>query len=210
MKPIYVLICLCLSLQAAAQKTIEKKDLKPGDLVFQNLDCGPMCDAIEAVTEGFSGQDFSHVALVCMHDGQLEVVEAIGKGVHFTTWDLFAKRTPHKMYVGRVQKQYQNLVKAAVAFSEKQIGLPYDDAFIYDNGKYYCSELVYDAYKSANHNKPFFTLYPMTYKQPGSDTFFPVWVDYFKNLHLDIPEGKPGCNPGGLSRSDKIDIIGTI
>jgi hypothetical protein len=27
---------------------------------------------------------------------------------------------------------------------------------------------------------------------------------------MDIPEGQLGCNPGGISTSDKLRIIGTI
>jgi hypothetical protein len=111
------------------------------------------------------------------------------------------------MYVGRVKKQYTRFIKKAITFSVKQIGTPYDDAFLYYNKKYYCSELIYDAFLYANHNKPFFQLEPMTFKKPGSTEYFPVWVDYYQKLGVAIPEGKPGCNPGGLSRSDKIEIV---
>jgi len=209
MKQILSLLLLFFSSDTFSQ-TLEQKDLQPGDLIFQNLDCGPMCDAIEAVTEGIDGQDFSHVAMVCKQGDSLVVIEAIGKGVHYTSLTDFSKRTNNKMYVGRVKPVYKKLIAKAEAFAEKQVGTPYDDVFLYNNGKYYCSELVYDAFRSANNNKPFFTLYPMTYKQPGSDNYFPVWVDYFKKMDTAIPEGKPGCNPGGLSRSDKIQIIGAL
>jgi hypothetical protein len=208
MQKIFFLTYALLFFGRSFAQTFTAKDLQPGDLIFQNLDCGPMCDAIEAVTEGVDGQDFSHVAMVCRQGDSLVVIEAIGKGVHYTSLTDFAKRTPNKMYVGRVKPLYRKMIGKAEAFAEKQIGVPYDDAFIYNNGKYYCSELVYDAFKSANNNQPFFQLFPMTYKQPGSDVYFPVWVDYFKKMHMEIPEGKPGCNPGGLSRSDKIDIVG--
>jgi hypothetical protein len=89
-----------------------------------------------------------------------------------------------------------------------QMGVLYDDQYLYDNGKYYCSELIYDAFKAANKNKPFFKLFPMTYKKPGSDAYFPAWKVYFEHLNMEVPEGKPGCNPGGISLSDKIDILG--
>lgn len=205
-----ILVILLIAYNCSYAQTLTVKDLQPGDLIFQNLDCGPMCDAIEAVTEGINGQDFSHIGMVCKQGDSLVVIEAIGKGVHYTSLSDFSKRTSNKMYVGRVRPEYKKLIDKAEAFAEKQIGVPYDNAFLYDNGKYYCSELVYDAFKFANHNKPFFILYPMTYKQPGSDDYFPVWVDYFNKIKMDIPEGKPGCNPGGLSRSDKINIIGII
>lgn len=93
-------------------------------------------------------------------------------------------------------------------FIYKNEGVAYDDEFLYDNGKYYCSELIYDALKYANNNKPVFKLFPMTFKKPGSDSYFPVWENYFRNLQMEIPEGQPGCNPGGLSRSKKIYIMG--
>jgi cell wall-associated NlpC family hydrolase len=210
MKFSIIFILLFGAFHYASSQTLHQSDLKPGDLIFQNLDCGPMCDAIEAVTDGVDGQDFSHVAMICRQGDSLVVIEAIGKGVHYTSLSDFSKRTSNKMYVGRVKPKYKKMIADAEAFAERQINIPYDDAFLYDNGKYYCSELVYDAFKFANHNKPFFTLYPMTYKQPGSNEYFPVWVDYFNKIKIDIPEGKPGCNPGGLSRSDKIEIIGTL
>ena len=36
-------------------------ELTNGDLLFQDLDCGPFCDAIEKVTEGYRGAQLSHV-----------------------------------------------------------------------------------------------------------------------------------------------------
>jgi len=48
----------------------------------------------------------------------------------------------------------------------------------------------------------------MTYKKNGTNTFDPAWVEYFKNLGAEIPEGKPGCNPGGISLSEELEILG--
>lgn len=207
----YLLILLLLTSGINRQSFArEKFQLESGDLIFQDLDCGDMCDAIEAVTQGYDGHKFSHVGLVNRMGKTITVIEALGGGVRMIPLDSFTKRTKNTMYVGRVKKPYTRFVKKAVTFSVKQIGLPYDDAFIYNNGKYYCSELIYDAFQFANHHKPFFTLEPMTFKKPGSTAYFPVWIEYYKRLGTDIPEGKPGCNPGGLSRSDKIDIVGTL
>ncbi|MES2778655.1 MAG: YiiX/YebB-like N1pC/P60 family cysteine hydrolase, partial [Bacteroidota bacterium] len=94
-----------------------------------------------------------------------------------------------------------------IQFSLQQLGKPYDDPFLYDNGKYYCSELIYDAFAFANNGKPFFQLEPMTFKQPNSTSYFPVWIEYYQKLNIPIPEGKPGINPGGISRSDKIEFL---
>ena len=35
-----------------------------GDIFFQDLDCGPPCDAIEAVTQGYKGSNLSHCAII--------------------------------------------------------------------------------------------------------------------------------------------------
>ncbi len=190
-----------------AQNKIELKD---GDLIFQDMDCGPLCDAIEAVTEGYNGNDFSHMGMVYHKNDTLYIIEAAGTAVRLTTLEKFAKNTTKPMFVGRLKSEYQKLIPNAIAFSMYQIGVPYDDEYVYNNGSYYCSELIYDAFMFSNGGKPFFQLFPMTYKQPGTDEFFPAWVEYYSAIGKDIPQGLPGCNPGGISVSDKIEIVGSF
>lgn len=187
-----------------------KVQLQDGDLLFQDMDCGPLCDAIEAVTEGYNGNDFSHMGMVYHKNDTIYIIEAAGNAVRLTTLEKFSKNTKKPMLIGRLKKKYQKLIPSAINFSIKQLGVPYDDEYVYDNGSYYCSELIYDAFKAANKNKPFFELFPMTYKQHGTNEFFPAWVDYYKEIDKPIPEGLPGCNPGGMSTSDKIEIIGSL
>jgi hypothetical protein len=136
------------------------------------------------------------------------VIEAIGSAVKLTWLPAFLKYSSKPAYHGRLRSSFRELVPAAISFSISKLGVPYDDAFLYANGKYYCSELIYDAFLSANGNSPFFSLFPMTYKMPGTNSFDPAWVAYFKKLDQEIPEGKPGCNPGGISLSDKLEILG--
>lgn len=184
--------------------------LKDGDLIFQDMDCGPLCDAIEAVTEGYNGNDFSHMGMVYHRNDTIYVIEAAGSAVRLTPLEKFSKNTSKPMYVGRLKKKYRKLITKAINFSLEQIGVPYDDEYVYDNGAYYCSELIYDAFKFANNGTPFFELQPMTYKEPGTNDYFPAWVEYYKSINADIPEGLPGCNPGGISTSNKIKVISTL
>ena len=188
-------------------QSFESIKLQTGDLIFQDLDCGPLCDAIEAVTRGFDDHKFSHIGLVYLRNDTTYIIEAMGSGVRLVTLTDFKKRSVHKLYIGRLRLQYQKLVPQAISYSLASVGIVYDDAFLYNNNKYYCSELIYDAFKKANSNKPFFRLQPMTFKQPGTKAYFPVWVDYYAKLKIPIPEGKPGINPGGISRSAKIVIL---
>ncbi|MEL0456145.1 YiiX/YebB-like N1pC/P60 family cysteine hydrolase [Flavobacteriaceae bacterium SZ-1-7] len=183
--------------------------LKNGDLIFQSIDCGPLCDAINQVTEGYKGHDFNHMGMVVIKENTVFVLEASGKEVKLTPYKNFEGKTNLPMYVGRLKKRFNKLIPVAISFGLKQLGKPYDDAYLYDNGKYYCSELIYDCFLEAK-GTPVFKLYPMTYKVPGSNDYFEVWEDYFNNLNIEVPEGKLGCNPGGISRSGKIKILGKI
>lgn len=196
-----------LAQMLSAQDFHWKTDLRPGDLLFQDLDCGPLCDAIEAVTEGAGGKDFSHVGMVVRSAGDsLMVVEAIGERVQLYGIAAFLARS-QKVAVGRAKPRWQKLAAGAAVAAAGMVGVPYDDAFLPDNGRLYCSELVALAFQAANDGEPFFPQKPMTYKDPSTGNCFPAWVDYFKKLNKDIPEGLPGCNPGGLWRDEKLEII---
>lgn len=186
--------------------------LQEGDLLFQDLNCGELCDAIEAVTDGVNGKDFSHCAMVVKINDTLQVVEAIGDEVQVTSLRNFFARsgdttTIQNITVGRVLEKYHPLVAKAALKAKAHIGEPYDDVFLMNNNSWYCSELLYEAFKEANDSKDFFALNPMTFKDPKTNAFFPAWVDYYQQLKQDIPEGKPGINPGLISRSGKIEIV---
>lgn len=202
-----IFFVLCLISEIVAAQIPSGIKLKTGDFIFQDLDCGPLCDAIEQVTTSFDGRHFSHIGLVYIQKDSVYIIEAIGKEVQLTPLKNFLKRTPNPMLVGRVKKQYASIAKTAVNYALEEKGVPYDDEFIYDNKKYYCSELIYDAFKKANAGKNFFTLQPMTFKKPGSNQFFPVWIEYYSKLGIPIPEAEPGINPGGISTSPYIEIL---
>ncbi len=203
---------MILLVNAWNKKFEEPFELQEGDLLFQDSDCGPFCDAIEAVTEGVEGYDFSHIGLVMKDkDGQLKVMEAISKGVVLTPIDDFKNRSKDslgqtKVIVGRMNKEYSKHIPDAIKFIDSKMESEYDDAFDIDNDKYYCSELIHLAFKDAA-GKDLFETPPMTFKEPGSDETFKIWVDYFNDLNKAIPEGEPGLNPGSMSRSSSIDIV---
>ncbi len=206
-----LLLASCsLLLLPAVSSAVGLNSLKNGDIIFQNLDCGPMCEAIEAVTQGYEGLDFSHMGMVYLRNDSVLVIESIGPGVILTPIDHFLKRTSNAHLVGRLKPKYSRLIPKALGYALLCLGMSYDNEFLYDNGKYYCSELIYDAFKHANGGKAFFKLFPMTYIEPGAHSFFPVWETHFRQLNMPIPEGLPGCNPGGISQSDKVRILGYL
>jgi hypothetical protein len=187
----------------------QKIELKTGDIIFQSMNCGPLCDAINQVTEGYKDHDFSHLGLVYIQNDSIYIIEAAGSAVQLTSLEKFKSYTNETMFVGRLKRKHRKLIPKAIDFALNQIGVPYDDAYLYDNESYYCSELIYDAFLNA-HGKPFFELQPMTFKAPNSDTYFEVWQEYYDKLEIEIPEGELGCNPGGISTSNKLKIIGTL
>ncbi len=187
--------------------------LQPGDLLFQDSDLGPLCDAIEKVTTGFQGANFSHVGIVAKDDsGNLVVIEAVSKGVVVTPLRTFfgrsfdARHQP-KVVVGRLKMPYRHLIPSALKEGLALKGKPYGKVFAIDNEAYYCSELIYEIFLRANANKPVFKLQPMTYKDPDTGEMLTAWEDYFSKLGVSIPEGKPGINPGGISCSRLLTII---
>ncbi|WP_339887427.1 YiiX/YebB-like N1pC/P60 family cysteine hydrolase [uncultured Flavobacterium sp.] len=205
MKKIILLLILSIYTVSFGQK---KATLKEGDIIFQSMNCD-LCKAINAVTEGFDGHDFSHLGMIHIKNDSIYVIEAAGKNVKLTPLEVFKTYTTDTMYVGRLKRKYRKYIPKAIEFSMSQMGVPYDEAYLYDNGSYYCSELIYDAFLAA-YEKPFFELTPMTFKEPNSNQYFQVWIVYYENLKIEIPEGELGCNPGGISTSNKLKIIGVI
>ncbi|MFZ4612225.1 MAG: YiiX/YebB-like N1pC/P60 family cysteine hydrolase [Bacteroidia bacterium] len=185
---------------------------KEGDLLFQDIDCGPLCDAIEGVTQGHQGIDISHMGILVKKDDSLWVCEAIDKVVHLTSIPDFMKRTSNsdgdpKVIGARLIDGYSSLAKKAAKEAIKYLGTTYDSKFSDGDVSLYCSELVYYSFKNANGGKDFFKLEPMTFNSPETGKILEEWKKYFNELNIPVPEGMLGCNPAAYSKSDKLDII---
>ena len=53
------------------------------------MNCGPLCEAINQVTEGYKGNDFSHLGLVYIQNDSIYIIEAAGKAVQLTPIEKF-------------------------------------------------------------------------------------------------------------------------
>ena len=206
----YLFVLLIISIANFNCTKQDNSILKNGDLLFQDLDSSPLCDAIEKVTSGFDNLNFSHIGIVTIIQNKTYVLEAFSNGVDTINLDQFLNRSINsenkpKVVVGRVNKTYSALIPKAIEAGMDLIGKEYDEEFKMNNNKFYCSELIYDIFVEANDNDPFFNLQPMTYKYNGET--LDTWVTYFEKLNISIPENEPGINPGGISLSKKIDII---
>jgi len=200
----------CASLRVAPPDAFA---LQPGDLLFQDLDCGPLCDAIETVTQGVDGAHFSHLGMVSHVEGRrVWIIEAVSAGVVETPLKKFLGRSADahgnpKVLVGRLDAETSVLIPGAIAAARAYLGRPYDNVYVIDTSTFYCSELIYEAFLEVNHGQPVFELAPMTFKDPRTSATFPAWKDYYTKLNTPIPEGKPGLNPGGISRSPHVHIV---
>ena len=218
MRKLYFILFICfISCNSSDNNDFQ---LQIGDILFQDLDSSPLCDAIEIVTPGYNNYNFSHIGIIVelgdpncinpnyIYEDNIRVLEAIPNKVTTTRLDSFLIRSidsnkKPKVIVGRLKKRYQFSILDAVKFLKSKIGLKYDDYFIKDNNKYYCSELIYEAFEKDS----IFRLYPMTFIDPVTKNTMNLWEEYYNELETKIPEGEPGINPGVMSISENIEII---
>ncbi|MDR3094681.1 MAG: hypothetical protein LBU62_08595 [Bacteroidales bacterium] len=195
----------------AILSSCHRSALRSGDFLFQDIDC-PLCTAIENVTDGYEGYNFSHVGMLVEENGSWCVLEAISDKVVQTPLSEFMDRSKDadgnpKVLQMRLTRQYRKTVPAIVEAVKANIGKPYDDEFLPDNGKYYCSELLYEAVQQATKDTAIFRLQPMTYIDPLTGKTNLLWMDYFSRLGASVPEGVAGINPGGMSRSGSLTFV---
>jgi permuted papain-like amidase YaeF/Yiix C92 family enzyme len=188
-------------------------DIYSGDLLFVDFDGSPLCVAIEKVTDGYHGYNFSHVGIVEINYDGVFVIDAVSSGVRCIELGEFLEQCSvdggghAKVVVGRLNDDFVKLIEPALKRGRELIGKDYDKPFVIGNDQYYCSELVYEVFKYAANGTEIFELNSMTFKDPDTGQFFPVWVEYYQKLGVAIPEGEPGINPGGISRSGKLRIF---
>lgn len=203
-----ILVCLLLHHSANAQSTFALQD---GDLIFQEACNGGMSSAIKEATRGIDGYNFTHVGIVWHKTPeQIDVIEATHPEVTITPLQTYLypqEKCTRRSVVGRLKPPYQPLIQSALQYAKQKVGKKYDDAFDINNDQYYCSELIYQIFKEANHGQEVFPLQPMTFKSKDSGEFPEYWVKHFKKIGIPIPEGQPGNNPGDMSRSELLNIV---
>ena len=204
----YFFIILFYSILFSSCLPKQKFELQEGDLLFQDLDSSPLCDAIELVTPGYKDANFSHIGLVVLNNDTLKVLEAIPPKVVLTDMKSFFNRSydtegRSKIIAGRLKDEFQHTIKDAIIYAKNKIGIKYDEVFLMNNNSYYCSELIFEAFEKDS----IFTLKPMTFLHPETNDTLTVWKNYYSKLGIKIPQNEPGINPGIMSLSDKIGII---
>ena len=226
--PNWLVVFLLFQMSCINRSAQEDFQLQKGDFLFQDLDSSPLCDAIELVTPGYKGANFSHIGIIvesedsfCKNvdeqyewkyyfhlDSDIRILEAFPDKVRTTSIDSFLNRSfddnnNPKVIVGRLKPKYRHTIQNAIAFLESKLEMKYDNFFLMNNNSYYCSELIYEAFEKDS----IFQLKPMTFLHPETKDTLKIWKKYYSDLGVKIPQNKLGINPGIMSLSDKIEIV---
>lgn len=176
--------------------------LQAGDLVFRIAGEEGMSSAVAASTAWNDSLKFDHVAIVAVGDGKPYIIEAAPDGgVRRTSWEEFIESGG--AVVMRVNVDFP--VDMAIERASGFIGQDYDWHFLPDNGKLYCSELVWESYLYADGSRLFEAL-PMNFRD--SDGNMPVfWEELFRRFGEPVPEGVPGTNPNDMAKSPCLTFV---
>lgn len=190
--------------------SIITEDLLPGDLLFQLRSGG---EAEWVISRLFSGRDGKAINHVGIYDGDGQVIEAVMPEVRKCTMESFTDLSVKDNYgnpcilVCRVKPEYTSIVPSALEFAEAVVAHPFDPHYGCGKSSWYCSELVVDAFRSANNGQFLFDETPMSFRDMESGELLSYWVKHYKSVNQEVPEGKPGSHPALLSRSNKIEVI---
>lgn len=209
MRYLLTILAICLLVPVCA-----RAEYRPqvGDILLQDIDGPRMCEAIERLQPGKDGMRFSHAAFICRlaGDGTPWILET-GAKVQETPLPAFLDHAmgadgKSRTVVARLQPEYRKIIPEAVKRGQDLLGQPYDGEFVHDNGKWYCSELVQEAFRDTE-GRFLFPDAPMTWQSDDP------WVAQFWQLYFErivghpAPEGAPGTSPGRISASDKVELI---
>ena len=113
------------------------QDVREGDVIFQTSP-SEQSPLIQIATRS----KISHCGIIVMKNEKPYVLETL-KTLVVTPLDKFIARGEDGKYWLKRSKKENIKIKY-----KSYLGKPYDKAFKFDNGKFYCSELIYDIYKN--------------------------------------------------------------
>ena len=136
-----VLLVIALPFMQIAKETLTAEtgpvsEVREGDVIFQTSK-SQQSPLIQIGTRS----KITHCGIIVMRGGKPYVLETL-KTLVLTPLDKFiARGEDGKYWIKRSSKENIKIKYA------KYLGRPYDLAFKFDNGRFYCSELVYDIYQ---------------------------------------------------------------
>lgn len=168
-----------------------------------------MAGAVTAATGRGEALNFTHVAIVTGREADSVLEATSPEGVRMQPLEAFlnsAERIGGRPAVVAMRLRDTAGVAAAVERARRCVGLPYDYSFLPGNGKYYCSELVYENYLHPD-GSPRFETRPMNFRAPDG-TMPRYWTELFERLGEPVPQGVAGTNPNDMAREASLQAIG--
>lgn len=202
------LACLALTLSAACGGEFAPRT---GDLLFQRTASERMSDAIAAATQRDTAVTFTHVGIVEAASDGVFVIEATDTSVRRTPLADFLARSARRggkplAAVGRLRGADDATAERILQRAQARLGLPYDNEFLPDNGKLYCSELVWECCVAADDSTHLLASRPMTFRTPDGE--LPAyWAGHFAAMGMPVPEGVAGTNPNDMARDTAVEIV---
>lgn len=182
--------------------------LKNGDLLFVMAKETGLSGAINNVTQKQKEASFDHIGIAEKENNRWYVLHAAPKGgsqkQYLASFLKDQLNDGQKVVIYRLKPEYQKSVTPALEKAESMLGKPYNFNYILDENSYYCSDYIERAFRENG----IFKLEPMTFIDPKTGKTNEFWTEFYKKKNLEVPEGKPGCNPNGLAASEKLERIG--
>jgi len=193
------LIFLFAALAGCREAPVEHAKYTPreGDVVFQSFPPNPLTEAIEGVTQS----EFSHCGIVRLSGGKWVVLEAVGpvKETPLGEWTARGRGGHYAVY--RFKDKYQPRVPAIVAASTAYLGRPYDIHYRFGDRAVYCSELVFEGFKSATGES-------LGQVQRLGELNWEPHAAFIKQIENgDVPLDRKMITPAALSRAPQLALI---
>lgn len=117
-----------------------------GDLIFQSLPLNPLIEAIE----GSTGSPFSHCGILRRTSaGGWVVLEAIGPVKETRVSEWIGQGRDGRYTVFRLKEAWRGRVPEFLKAADGYKGRPYDIHYDMDDGRIYCSELIWKSFRQA-------------------------------------------------------------
>ncbi|NRD19941.1 hypothetical protein HNV08_07770 [Winogradskyella eckloniae] len=200
-----ILICL---ISLSCSKTTDQ--IQTGDIIFRGKLNSQLSAAINDVTQTNKSTNYTHMGICEVHKDSVIVYHSdLGKGVVAETLETFLTSSDTSNYsadVYRIKNREAKRIENAIVKAKSLIGNTYNTSYILEDEGYYCSEYIYELFKSDS----IFDLEPMTFKDSKTNEFHNGWIEHYKTLGIEIPEGQLGCNPNGMANSNAIVFVKKI
>lgn len=204
-------VCLISLLWNCQEVQVYRNIIKNGDIIFVEAKKENLSGAISRVTKSEKNIiSYDHVALVEITKTNQNILHSSTKnGSEKLSLRKFIKKNKkenRQMDIYRLKTPYQKCINEAMDRANAMLGHPYNFLYIPNENSYYCSDFVERAYRNCD----IFQLHPMTFINPSTGKIDDFWANLYQSKNIEIPEGKLGCNPNGISQSNKIEKILTI